>query len=77
MNSKEYLQNNRITMRENLDVETPIKQLHYLDGKYFIVLDESIIERLKLIEDTNYFSQEVTPDGRIILKAIKYGDNVG
>ena len=64
MDSKEYLQNNKITMEENLDVKTPIKQLYHLDGKYFIVIDNSIIERLKLIEDSNYFSEEVTADGQ-------------
>ena len=55
MESKEHLQNNKITMKENLDVKTPIRQLHHLDGKYFIVLDISIIERLKLLDDNNLF----------------------
>ena len=40
MNSKKNdLQNNKITSK-NPNVENPIKQLHHLDGKYFIVLDE-------------------------------------
>ena len=76
MESKEHLQNNKITMKENLDVKTPIKQLHHLHGKYFIVLDKSIIERLKLLDDSNYFSQEVTADGKITLQPIKCKDNI-
>lgn len=67
MESKEHLQNNKITMKENLDVKTPIRQLHHLEGKYFIVLDKSIVERLNLLDEIIYFSQEATPDGKIIL----------
>ena len=60
MESKEHLQNNKITMKENLDVKTPIRQLHHLEGKYFIVLDISIVERLNLLHEIIYFSQEAT-----------------
>jgi len=76
MESKEHLQNNKITMKENLDVKTPIRQLHHLEGKYFIVLDISIVERLNLLDEIIYFSQEETPDGKIILQPVRCRDNI-
>ena len=76
MDSKEHLQNNNIITKENWNTKTPIKQLHHLDGKYFIVLDESIIERLELLDDNNYFQQETTTDGRIILKKVSCRDEI-
>jgi hypothetical protein len=76
MESKEHLQNNKITMKENLDVKTPIRQLHHLEGKYFIVLDISIVERLNLLDENIYFSQEATPDGKIILQPVRWRDNI-
>jgi hypothetical protein len=71
MDSENNLQDNKINNKENLDVQIPIKQLHYLDGKYFIVLDKSIIDSLKLLDDDVYFSQEATTDGRIILQLVR------
>ena len=76
MESKEYLQNNKITIKENLDVKTPIRQLHHLEDKYFIVLDKSIVERLNLLDEIIYFSQEATPDGKIILQLVRCRDSI-
>jgi hypothetical protein len=73
MDSKSHLQNNNITT-EYRDVANPIKQLHYLDGKYFIVLDKSIIDKLNLLDSDNYFSQEATTDGLIILQLVRCMD---
>jgi hypothetical protein len=46
----------------------PIKKCHYFASKYFIVLDESIVHQLKLSNDDNYFSQEVTKEGILLLR---------
>ena len=75
MDSKNDLQNNKITSK-NADVENPIKQLYHLNGKYFIVLDKSIIDKLKLLDDNNYFRQEATTDGRIILQLVGCEDEL-
>ena len=76
IDSKKHMDNPEITAKENLNVQKPIKQLYHLNGKYFIVLDESIIDELKLLDDTNYFFQEATADGRIILQLVGYEDEV-
>jgi hypothetical protein len=73
MDTENNLQNNKISNSEIMDAQNPIKQLHYVDGKYFIVLDNSIIESLKLLDENIYFSQEVTTDGRIILRLVRCG----
>jgi hypothetical protein len=52
----------------------PIKKCHYLEGKYFIVIDKSIIEQLGFSGYKNtelYFHEEVTNDGSIILRPYK------
>lgn len=48
----------------------PIKKCHFLEGNYFIVLADSICEKLQfsnLAEDL-HFQQEVTTDGNILLR---------
>ena len=74
--AKKHRDNTEISAQENLNVQKPIRQLYHLNGKYFIVLDESIIDELKLLDDTNYFFQEATADGRIILQLVGYEDEV-
>jgi hypothetical protein len=56
------------------DPDLPIKKCHYLEGKYFIVIDKSIIEQLGFSRYENtelYFHEEVTKDGSIILRPYK------
>jgi hypothetical protein len=52
----------------------PIKKCHYLEGKYFIVIDKSIVEQLNFSnrEDTElYFQQEISEQGSIIMRLHK------
>lgn len=54
----------------------PIKKCHFLDGKYFIVIDHSIVEKLTLsgIDEIElYFQQELTKNGSIILHPFRIG----
>lgn len=63
--------------------EIIVKKCHTLDGKYFIVIDESIIKKIKstkldeskIVENEDYyFNQELKPDGSIVLSPINLGD---
>lgn len=52
----------------------PVKKCHCLEGKHFVVIDESIIERLGIqkFEDWQiYFQQELTQDNSIILRIFR------
>ncbi len=64
--SKNFLKNSDGTY------DNPIKKFHLLEGKHFVVIDESIIERLDFSEnDELYFEQAVTQEGNIILRPYK------
>ena len=76
MDSENNLQDNKISNKENLEIPNPIKQLHHLDGKYFIILDKSIIDSLKLLDEDIYFSQEAMKDGRIMLRPVSLGSKM-
>ena len=55
-------------------LENPIKKCHLLDGKYFIVIDQSIVEKVMSsgFDDTElYFQQELTKDGSLVLHPFK------
>ncbi len=59
------------------EAEHPVKRIHLLDGKYFIIIDRSIAEDLKFVDTDNtelYFRQEVTDDGCIILSPFRIRD---
>lgn len=54
----------------------PIKKCHFLDGKYFIVIDNSIVEKLTssgIDEMELYFQQELTKNGSLILHPFRIG----
>jgi hypothetical protein len=56
------------------NLEQPIKKCHFLEGKYFIVIDKSIVEQLNFSnqEDTElYFQQEISEQGSIIMRLHK------
>ena len=58
----------------------PIKKCHCLEGKYFIVIDQSIIQRLNYLSIDNsdlYFEQELTADGSITLRKCRLKNNQG
>jgi hypothetical protein len=62
---------------ENKNLDHPIKKCHFLEGKYFTVIDESIVEQLNFFWSEIselYFQQEVTEDGCIILRPYKMSD---
>jgi hypothetical protein len=48
-----------------------IKKCHFLDEKYFIVIDKSVIDTLGLLDDNIYFRQEVTEDGILLLRPLQ------
>lgn len=70
MGSK-YVNNYNVTeQREN---KYKIKKCHFFDGKYFVVIDKSIMDRLKLFKPQGadiFFQQELTDDHCIILRVI-------
>ena len=53
--------------------KAPIKKCHFLDEKYFIVIDKSVIDTLGLVDDNIYFRQEVTEDGILLLRPLPLG----
>jgi hypothetical protein len=66
-------------MENNTRVEDssrhPIKKCHILEGKYFIVLDESIVQKLQFSNVDNselYFQQEFNQDGFITLRQYRF-----
>ncbi len=73
MDEEKHQNDKKFTVEENSNNVKPIKQLYHLNGKYFIVLHESIIDRLKLSDDNNYFRQEATTDNKIILQLVESG----
>jgi hypothetical protein len=60
--------------RADTNNEHPIKKCHFLDGKYFIVIDKSIIDGLYSSADNIYFSQELTKDRVLLLRPIQFKD---
>jgi len=66
-----------VHLTETSDLVIPIKKVHFLEGKYFIVIDETIREKLKFSDNENkelYFQEEVIDDGCIILRPFKMGE---
>jgi len=62
---------------KNKDLDLPIKKLHFLEGKYFVVIDKSIVQKLNFFQDEVselYFQQEAAGDSCIILRPYKIGD---
>ena len=81
MDDKEHLGNKTcgdgVRVRENSELTSPIKPVYYLQGKHFIVIDNSIVEKLKFSNIENkelYFQQEVTDDGCIVLRPFKMSE---
>jgi hypothetical protein len=50
-----------------------IKKCHFLEGKYFVVIHESIADRMNLSENSSYFIQEMGKDGTLIFRHVKLG----
>ena len=73
----QYLDNKNSEKRsvnlKNNDVsEYPIKKCHYLEGKYFVVIDKSIMDKLGLSDEFDiYFYQEINGEGSIVLRLYK------
>ena len=58
---------------ENNETSYPIHKLHCLDGKHFVVIDKSLIERLGMVNDSElYFQQELTQDNSIELRIFRF-----
>ena len=79
MDDKQCL-GNKITRKTNVNfknkkvTENPLKKCHFLEGKYFVVIDNLIIEKLHFIDsEVNelYFQEELSSDGCIILRPFK------
>jgi len=67
---------NRTDNVKNIDLDLPIKKLHFLEGKYFMVIDKSIVRKLNFFQDEDselYFQQETAGDSSIILRPYKIG----
>lgn len=62
------MNNSRNSKDSNANIDNPVKKCHYLEGKHFIVFDESILQKAGIIDDELYFLQEITDDGCIILR---------
>jgi hypothetical protein len=58
---------------DNFSVKNPIKKLHYLEEKYFIVIDISVARRLKFSESNiaGLYFEEVISEDCIILRPFK------
>jgi hypothetical protein len=67
--------NNSAILEDNYshsdDTGYPLKKCHFFASKYIVVLDESIIEQLNLSGDDNYFYQQVTKEGVLLLRLFK------
>jgi len=67
-----------INVNNNKNTESsgsPIKKCHCLEGKHFVVFDESILQKAGIIDDELYFLQEITDDGCIILRPYRLKDS--
>jgi len=54
-----------------------VKKLHFLEGKYFVVIDKLIVQQLNFSQSEAselYFQQEGAGDGCIILRPYKMSD---
>jgi len=78
MDDKEHLGNKTFGKNPNnlksKDFDRPIKKCHSLDGKFFIVIDKTITDKLNFsdVENTEiYYQQEVTEDNCILLRPFK------
>jgi hypothetical protein len=56
------------THHDNKGVSTanPVKQLHRIAGKSLIVIDESLLNRLDIGEDSAWFEQALTNEGILL-----------
>ena len=55
----------------------PIHKCHFLEGKYFVVIDGSIVEQLNFSSSRNtelYFEQEITKEDCIVLHPLNIGE---
>jgi hypothetical protein len=59
------LTNNNIALATG-NRKKPLKKLHCISNRYVVVIDESIVQKLEISEDT-WFEEEHTEDG-ILLK---------
>jgi hypothetical protein len=57
---------------DNKDVDkNPIKKVHCIYDKYFVVIDNGIAERSKINDQDTWFEQELTEHG-ILLKIHRF-----
>ena len=71
--SNEIFKNGSEGAKHNAFVN-PIQKCHLLEGKHFVVIHKTIMEKLKPFNaetDELYFQQEVTAEGCIILRPFK------
>lgn len=61
-----------LTISDENVITGPVRKCHFLDKKYFVVIDNSIIERINVFDTHNlYFKQELNEDGCVILRPYK------
>lgn len=73
VSNKDSVRNSK-NQNDKENVLTIIKRCHFLDGKYFVVIDESIIRKLGLSNHDIYFSEEVTNLGLLLLRPVTISD---
>jgi hypothetical protein len=77
MNDNDNSNNKTFRVRDGAETnhQNPIKKCHILDGKYFVLIDWSIIEKLKLlgIDETELYFQQELKQGSIILHPLEIG----
>jgi hypothetical protein len=56
----------------NLKTSTPFKQIFAFENKHLVIIDESIIEKLRIGDDSiTFVEQELTDDG-IVMRIKKF-----
>ena len=65
INSKNISDNKSSARR---DYRNPVKKVHCVANKLFVVIDESIAKHLQINEDDTWFEQIQTEDGILLRK---------
>jgi hypothetical protein len=63
--------NNSVSKGDKGCVRNPIKKVHKISDKCLIVIDNSLVERLRIGEHETWFEQEQTENGDGIIMKIK------
>jgi hypothetical protein len=58
--------NDSLSSKDAAKVKNPIKKAHCISNKFFVVIDNGLVERFKINDQDTWFEQELTEHGILL-----------